>query len=379
MAPKILFFVNEDWFFYSHRINLARSLIDRGWDVVLATRRGDKAVLIEAAGVRVINCEFYRGKISLSSCLADLRSVFRILLTILHERPDLMSFFGLKPVVLGLLAAVFFPRVPVIATLTGLGYIFTSGSGRISFLRLVIKKVLRCLFIPRNRRLVLQNTADFDDFVDGRIVARPKALLIRGSGVDLEKFVPTAEPQGEIIITFLGRLLRDKGVYDLIFAAQELKRRGVTVTVRLVGSPDPGNPTSIGEAEIKGWVDQNLIIWDGFRDDVEQVWRQSHIAVLPSYREGMPLSLLEAAASGRPLLAANVPGCNDLVENGLNGYLFEAGDWIGLANAIQKLSCSRDLRVKMGKESRKKVEREFGEEYVVAQTIAAYEGLVVKK
>jgi glycosyltransferase involved in cell wall biosynthesis len=196
--------------------------------------------------------------------------------------------------------------------------------------------------------------------------------VIKGSGVDLEKFVPATEPGGEIIVALVSRMLKDKGIRETVLAARELKRRGSKTQIWLVGTPDSGNPTSISEETLRLWHEEGCIRWLGHQSDVKSVWSKAHIAILPSYREGMPMALLEAAACGRPIVTTDVPGCNELVEDGVSGFLIPLNDWMKLADSIETLANSADLRAQFGAAARNMVEAEYGLQVVVDQTLALY-------
>jgi glycosyltransferase involved in cell wall biosynthesis len=196
--------------------------------------------------------------------------------------------------------------------------------------------------------------------------------VIMGSGVDLEKFVPATEPGGEIIVALVSRMLKDKGIRETVLAARELKRRGSKTQIWLVGAPDEGNPTSISKETLVSWHKEGCVRWLGHQADVNSVWSKAHIAILPSYREGMPMCLLEAAACGRPIVTTDVPGCSDLIQDGVSGLLIPQNDWMKLADSIETLANSADLRAQLGAAARKTVEAEYGLQVVVDQTLALY-------
>ena len=170
----------------------------------------------------------------------------------------------------------------------------------------------------------------------------------------------------------VSRMLKDKGIREVVLAARELKRRGTKVRVLLVGRPDPANPSSIGEDTLRQWHREGCVEWLGHQNDIAAVWSKAHIAVLPSYREGLPKSLLEAAACGRPIVTTDVPGCTDIVVDGVNGFLVPTESWVELADAIEVLAGSRELRERMGAAGRARVEARFNEDVVVRQTLDLY-------
>lgn len=345
----------------------------KGWKVGLAARVGRHGDLLRAAGVKVHPCRINRGQFSLCSVLNDIATIFELTRLILKEKPTVVHFVGLKPVVFGWLATLV-SRPPLsVNALTGMGYIFTSAQFHIRVIRVTIQWVLRQALKPDRARLIVQNQYDARDLVDGGVVDESKVAVIKGSGIDVQSLSPSPEKPGKVVAAYVGRMLRDKGVYELVKAARELRRRRVDIDIWLVGQPDPGNPTSIPASLLEEWTEKGFVKWLGYRDDIEEVWKDVHIAVLPSYREGMPLSLLEASAIGRPLVATNVQGCNELVSHGENGYVVEPQDWRNLANAIEELAVSPALRTQMGKAARKSVETVFDVETVTGQTLQLYE------
>jgi glycosyltransferase involved in cell wall biosynthesis len=227
---------------------------------------------------------------------------------------------------------------------------------------------LRWAFVPETVRLQVQNSDD-RALLNGLGISTPEQTdLVPGSGLNLENFPETPEPEGVTPKAVLvSRMLYDKGVSELIEAARILKSRDIKLDIILVGAPDPANPASIPESVLKAWVNEGLAQWQGQRSDVADIIKDSHIAVLPSYREGMPKSLLEAAAIGRPLVAFDAPGCRDLVRDGKNGLLVAFKDVHGLADALEKLAKDEDLRRRLGHQARLDVESTYSSAAIEAQ------------
>jgi glycosyltransferase involved in cell wall biosynthesis len=214
---------------------------------------------------------------------------------------------------------------------------------------------------------------------DAGIIRRAgDAKLIRGSGIDLLALPPLTDPTGVPTVAIVSRMLRNKGVAELVEATRILKSRDVDVRTILVGMPDPENPTNISEKQLCEWHDDDLIQWWGFRDDVVDVWRQANVAVLPSYREGLPKSLLEAAACARPIVATDVPGCREIVRHEENGLLVPINDPVALADALEIVLTDAELRKRMGAKSRQLVEAQFHVNLVIRDTLEVYESLLNK-
>jgi len=366
---KILYLVTEDWYFLSHRLALARACRERGWDVVVATRVGEFRAEIEKEGFAVVDVRLRRRGRNIFS---ELRSIAELVGIFRTERPDIIHNVGLKPVIYGSLAALTTPTAPVVNMLAGMGYVFSAGHFTIKLARFAIKLALKSCLLHKNRWLIVQNKVDAEVLISSRLASKVRTEIIRGSGVNLERFSLTPEPEGPIIVAIVSRMLKDKGVREVVLAARELKRRNVEVEMWLVGDPDIENPTSLSEENLRQWHAEGCIRWLGHQTDIAAIWAKAHIALLPSYREGMPMALLEAAASGRPIVTSDVPGCNELVINGETGLLVPSNDWLGVADALQLLAQSPELRIKLGAAARAKVSGEYAEDNIIRTTYALY-------
>lgn len=354
--PRLLYLVTEDWYFLSHRLPMARAARDMGCEVVVATRLGAGRAAIEAEGFRVVPLTLdRRGK----NPLRELMAIFAIANLYRREKPDLVHHVALKPMLYGSIAASLAGVPKVINAFAGLGYVFIAESGLARLLRLVVVALFRFLMNRPGRYVVVQNGDDRATLKRLGLGAEGRVALIRGSGVDTELLSPMPAPDGPPTATLVGRMLWDKGIGELVEAARRLKQGGVPGRIVLVGTPDPANPASIPEATLRQWVDEGLIEWWGHRADIRAVWAQSHIAVLPSYREGLPMALLEAAACGRPLVAADVPGCRELVRHQENGLLVPARTAQPLADSLKLLFENRGLRLALGARARATVEGEY--------------------
>ncbi len=370
--PVLLYLVTEDWYFWSHRLPIARAARDQGWEVLVATRVGSHGERIEQEGFRLIPIKMRRRSLAPwreFTTVAELVEIYR------RERPDLVHHVAMKPALYGSLAAAITGVPAVVNALAGMGYVFTSSAVKARLLRALISAGFRRLLDRANARLILQNPDDVAAMSAGT-VARKRIVLIRGSGVDTTAFAPVPEPEGTPVAVMVSRMLWHKGVGELVEAARLLRQRGVPLRVVLVGSPDPENPASIPERQLRDWNASGDVAWWGERSDIAKIWANCHIAVLPSfYREGLPKSLLEAAACGRPLVAADVFGCREVVRDGATGLLVPPRDARALADALERLAKDPDLRRRMGAAARDLVAREMSEQVVVAQTMALYRSL----
>jgi mannose/cellobiose epimerase-like protein (N-acyl-D-glucosamine 2-epimerase family)/glycosyltransferase involved in cell wall biosynthesis len=353
-AHKLVYLVTEDWYFVSHRLPMARAARDAGFEVHVATRLDRHRAAIEAEGFRVHPISWHRGSLDprdLIRVVGEVRKLYRAL------SPDLAHHVALPATVAGSLAAIGLP-VACVNAMTGLGTMFVSDTAKVRMARRLLDPALRML-LARPRSTVLVQNPDDRALVEQLGVDRKRIELIPGSGVDTEALKPLPEPAGPVTIAFVGRLVESKGIRTLIAAHERLCARGRDIRLLVAGTPDPANPTSIARQEIESWTRQPNVSVLGFVGDITVLWASAHIAVLPSHREGLPLSLLEAAACGRPLIATDVPGCRAITRPGVNGLLVPLGDVDALVEAIDRLAADAALRRKFGQASRAMVENEF--------------------
>lgn len=373
MKPKLLYLITEDWFFCSHFIGRAVTARKAGFDVVVATRVKAHEAVIRAAGLRLISINFERRGLNLFN-------EFRTLLSILHvfrdERPDLIHQIALKPILYGSMAAKLTGVKAIINAPVGMGYIFSSEDTRARVLRPLVYFGLRLLLNPRGSRVVFENPDDLLSLVSNRTVRSNAAVLIRGAGVDIEKFFPVPEPCGIPIVVLISRMLRDKGVVEFVDAARQLRADGCKAHFWLVGCPDHGNPASIEENQLISWHKEGVIQYYGHRTDIVDLIAMSHIVCLPSYREGLPKVLLEALASGRPVVTTNVTGCREVVADGVNGLLVPARDVASLMLALRRLIDDPALRMCFGRAGRERAVSEFSSDSVVSATLSLYQTMV---
>ncbi len=369
----VVMLVTEDWYFLSHRLAIARAARDAGARVVIATRVNAHRDAIERENFELVELPWRR---SSRDPIAETRAWNAIRALYARVRPDIVHHVAIKPVVYGGVAARFARNPTQLNAIAGLGYIETSRQPRARLLRPLFNRVLRFAWKPDNVHAIVQNPDDAE--VTSRFLPGRRVHLIRGSGVDLDRFVATPEPsdEREIVATFVGRILWSKGVGEIVEAARLLRERGARVTLRLVGAPDKENPESVSEATVRGWMAAGLVQWDPWTEDVVGVWRSSHMAILPSYREGLPKALLEAAASARAIIATDVPGCREIARRDVNALLVPPRDARALADAIERLARDADLRKRFGAAGRAIAEREFAETLVVEKTLALYRDLV---
>jgi glycosyltransferase involved in cell wall biosynthesis len=368
---RLLYVVTEDWYFLSHRLPMARAARAAGFEVHVATRVVDGAAAIAAEGFLLHPVPFVRGRLAPFGAIAALWALRRI-----HRivAPAIAHHVSLQMAVLGSLAALGRP-VSCVNALTGLGYTFTSAGAKALLLRPLIGALLRRLLNRPGQIVLVQNSDDRDSMLALGIAAE-RIARIPGSGVDVEALKPLPEPQGPPTIAFVGRLLDDKGIHVLIGAQRLLRQRGSNVELLLAGTPDPANPASVSETDAAAWSGEAGITWLGHVKDISALWARAHIAVLPSRREGLPKSLLEAAACGRPMIATDVPGCREIVQAGITGLLVPLDDAPALADAIATLAASSELRARYGAAARRLAVERFSAGTIGQQTVDLYRSLV---
>ncbi len=364
-----MYVVTEDWYFVSHRLTLAIAAREAGYDVSVVTRVRDQGALIERAGLRLIPWEQVRGGLN---PLRESASLARLVATYRREKPDLVHHVALKPALMGSVAARLAGVPRVINAVAGLGWLYSSGSGLAGAMRPAVRVALAGLFRGRGVFTLVQNPDDRRMFEDLG-VAPSRIRMIAGSGIDLALFPPSEEPPGVPTVVLPARMLYDKGVGELVEATRMLRERGVALRVVLAGAPDPQNRASIPEARLAAWVREGLVEHPGHVTDIPALLAASHIVCLPSYREGLPKALLEAAAAGRPIVTTDVPGCREVVRDGDNGLLVPARDAAALANALGRLIGDRSLRLAMGRRGRARAEAEWAAPAVIRQVLALYE------
>ncbi|MGH8249049.1 MAG: glycosyltransferase family 4 protein [Gammaproteobacteria bacterium] len=368
-SKKILYFVTEDWYFVSHRLPLAVAARAAGYDVTVVTRAQEHGRIIKEAGLRLIPLELRRRGMNPfieSASLLRLAAIYR------RERPDIAHHVAMKPVLYGSLAALAARTPHVVNALAGLGWLFTSSSPQARILGGVVRTLFSILL--KRGAVIVQNPDDARWLIQHGVPA-PCVHLIRGSGVDVKMFMPRLEAEGEPLVMLASRMLCDKGVVEFVEAARLLRKSGARARFVLVGDTDTEHPASITSARLAQWQQEGIVEWWGRRDDMPAVLAQATVVCLPSYREGVPKVLIEAAACGRPIVTTDVPGCREIVGEGENGLRVPVRDAEALAAAIQRLLNDATLRQRMGERGRALVEAEFSTEKVIAETLALYRQL----
>lgn len=369
--PAALLFANTDWYLYNFRLPLAQAVRAAGYRVHLVSPPGPYAARLAAMeGFEWHEFDFARRGIN---PFGEAATVARLFALYRRIRPTLCHHFTIKCVLYGSFAARLVGAARTINAITGLGHVFVSASYRIGLLRRPILWLYR--FCLSGTDVIFQNDDDREAFARAGVLKGARTHLIRGSGVDTERFCPDPRRRFDrtpLSILFASRLLWEKGLAELIEATRILWERRVAAVVRIAGDPDPGNPSAVPHATLDQWRELPNVEFLGHRADIDRLLAQADIVVLPSYREGTPRILLEAAAAGVPLVATDVPGCREVVRAGENGILVRAGDAIALADALERLALDPVGRERMSVRSREIACGEFGEDRVLAATLAIY-------
>lgn len=372
-VKTILFVVNTPEFFLSHRLPVAIAAQEAGFEVHVATASGEAVQNIRRLGLVNHTIAIAR---SSQNPIAELGSIIGLYRLFRELRPDLVHLITIKPVLYGGIAARL-ARVPVVAAVSGLGTVFVARSMAARARRALVSGLYRLAFGNRRLAVIFQNPHDRDELLSIGALEESQVRMIRGSGVDLASYSFVPEPQGTPVAVMAARLLRDKGVYEFVEAARLLKSRGVEVVMRLIGAPDPGNPTSVQQTELDAWSAEGVVELLGYRTDIAEQYAAANIVCLPSYYgEGLPKTLVEAAACGRAVVTTNHPGCRDAIESGVTGVLVPVKNASALADAIQTLVEAPERRLSMGKAGRKLAEEAFSIDRVVNQHMAIYEELL---
>ncbi len=369
---NLLFFVTEDWYFAMHFLHFAAAAKLDGWDVCLFCNTGQKgeAAMMEIAnaGIRVFPIKLSRTQLT---PYADLKAFLKILSFVKTWKPNVIHAVALKPIFFcDLISRI--TATPVVAMMTGLGYVYTSSSLKAKLIRPLVTRLLKWAWHNQFARFMVLNPDDALWAQENMNISGDMVHVLPGIGIDTFRFYP-GKPSGEFTVAFVGRMLRDKGLFELMQAMRLVREQGFNARLLLIGAPDISSPASVGIEQISAWQQEGLCDYLGHISDVAGMLRKVHALVLPSYREGMPTSILEAAATGLPCIATDVPGCRSAVINGETGILVPPFNSEAIASAVIHLIQNPDERKRMGKNAQKLVEERFSRSIVVKQMTQLYD------
>jgi len=369
---RLLFVVNDASFFLMHLLPWARAARAEGYEIDVATPERDVSARIQEEGFSFHPIPMSRQGMLVWEELSTVTSLFRLYRML---RPDLVVHVTIKPVLYGGIIARLAKAPAVVNAVVGLGYVFVARGHKARLLRTFVKLAYRFALGHPNTRVIFQNPDDRAAFLKDGLVNEAATVLIKGVGVDTTQFAPIPQPDGIPLAVLASRMLWHKGVGEFVEAAQTLLASGVRARFVLVGDSDPGNPSSVSTEQLKAWQQSGAVEWWGHRMDMSEVFAKAHIICLPSYREGMPKVLIEAAACGRPIVATDAPGCREIVRHNENGLLVAVRDSAALANALRRLIEDPELRRHMGVRGRQIAEKEFCVEKVTNDLLAVHRDL----
>ncbi len=374
--PTILFLVTDDWFFLLHRKALAVAAQAAGFKVLVATAPGPGVAAIEALGFTHYSLKMRRAS---RNPVREVIGFFDLLNLYRRLKPDIVHQVSIKPILYGSLAARLAGVPAVVNAVTGLGFVFIAGGRRKKYLRNIIEMAYRLTGSRASVRFLFENPDDRNHFLARKIVRPERAVLILGSGVAVERFQPElSKLKVEVPVVLLAaRMLWHKGIKEFVEAARVLQDKGLKAEFWLAGMPDMSNPAAVPVSRLLYWHRQGCVRWLGFHKDMPALYRQAAIVCLPTrYREGIPVTLLEAAACGKPLVATDMPGCREIIMPGENGFLVPPGVVSELAAALERLIVDSQLRSEFGLKGRRLVEKKFSDKKVIADTFVVYRELL---
>lgn len=375
MSRKLMFVVNVDWFFLSHRLPIALEAQRQGYQVHIATGLTDKLDELHRHGLAVHPLALDRSSAGLGNAwrtMVELWKVFRAV------RPEVVHLVTIKPVLLGGLVARLAGVPAVVAAVPGLGFVFMAHGAKAAVRRWLVGGLYRVALGHRNLKVIFQNPDDRASLAKLVHLPDSKVEMIRGSGVDLAQYGHTPLPPGTPVVLLAARLLADKGVREFVQAARLLRQEGVAARFCLVGTVDPANPASLADTELTQWANEGVVELWGQRSDMPEVLSTGRLVVLPSYREGLPKILLEAAACGRAVVTTDVPGCRDAIDPGVTGLLVPVRNATALAEALKGLINDPARCQAIGNAGRALAERAFDVRQVVAAHLRIYQELIDK-
>ena len=367
-VKRILFFSNGDWHFYAHLLPIAIAAKAAGYEVSLLTKVTDYQTKIEYHGIKVI--PIYLNRKSLNPCL-EIVTFLQVLRALHRERPEILHSFTIKPIIYGSVGAIFYHKIKVINNFLGMGFIFINRTLTNRLVSKIIATILKLVAKRRAVEFIVQNADDQQTLTDLRITEATKIIVQCSVGVDTKAMLPLSEPAGRVIFALVSRMLVDKGVWEFVAAAEKLKARAIEAEFWLVGAPDEQNRSSLTHQELEAIVQKGIVKYLGFQE-ISRIWQQAHVAVLPSYREGLSRSLLEAGAYSRAIITTRAPGGTDLVEDQVDGLLVAPRDALQLADAMESLVIDPALRQSLGSRMRKKVESYYDHRIVTDKILRRY-------
>lgn len=371
-GKRIAFTANTDWYLSNYRLSLAKLLREIGSDVYLISPKGAYSKTLQEQGFHWMEWQLNRRSVF---PIWEISSMVKLYNLYRRIKPDIVHHFTIKPVLYGTFISNLIGSRYIFNSITGLGYFFLRDTVWIKLIRNLILRSYSFVFQKPNVFVIFENQDDRFFFLKQNLANSDNTFIIEGVGVDIHQFTPCTEPEGTPIVLYAGRFLWEKGLGELVEAAR-LLREQFDFRLVLVGKPDVGNPGSVSTKLLKEWVQKGIAEWWGWQDNMVEVYKKCHIVVLPSYREGIPTTLIEALAVEKPVITTDVPGCREVVTPGVNGLLIPPRDIKALRDALALLLNNRDLRIRMGKAGRKIAINKFSKEVIDHKTIMLYQSIL---
>lgn len=370
---KLFIVVNVDWFFLSHRLPIAKAAQKNGYDVTILTQNTGRFDEIKKEGLDVVDVPFRR---SGTNILNELRVIYSLKKEFKERKPDVIHNVAMKASIYGSIAGKWAKTGKVINAISGLGFVFSNEKA--GLLKKVLLRMMDFAFKSSRVYFIFQNPDDYRLFHENGFASESNSIIIKGSGIDLNEFKFCVPPQDDkLVIVLVARMLEDKGIREFKEASNFLRSEyEQKIKWILVGPVDKENPSTLTENELYEMAVPNYFEWVGYQKNIDDFYRESDIVAFPSYREGLPKSLIEACAIGRPIVTTDAPGCKECVDDGINGYLVPIGNSKDLADKIKILIDDEEIRVDFGKRSRVKAENEFSIDNVVERTLKLYSDVV---
>ena len=372
---RVFFVFTSASFFLSHFLSRAKDLIKNGYSVSLVGTLDCKLNEISKHGI-----DFYELKISRRSLspLASLETCIDLFKILKKHKPDIVHNVAWKPIIFSSVVAKLVGISFIVNAPVGKGFFFTDNSALVKFLRFSVTILLKLFLNPPNSFVVVENKGHLSELLEKHFIKAERSFLIRGAGVDINLFKATEEPELPVRLTLVSRMLWDKGVGEFVDAVRILRIKKIDFRATLVGQTDDQNPASIDVKIIKKWVGEGLVEFLGQQKNIEKIWAKSHISVLPSYHEGLPKTLIEAASCSKPIVATKIDGCMELVKDNKNGLLVPVQESLSLSYALEKLIHDKNLRLEMGANGRQSIEMEFSNEIVNQKNLDMYTRITQK-
>ena len=369
---KLLYLVSEDEYFISHKLSQAKSAQKHNFEVHITTNFTKYESTIRKYGFKTHGLELDRKSINPISNFIAILSLIKIIIDV---KPDIIKSFALKPILYAQIISVFFKKIKYINCVVGLGYIFLAKSLTAKIIQSIYIFIIRLTRSEKNTYFIFQNSDDLNFFIANNLCNESKSKIIRGSGVNTKIFQKKNMKKKYDLILH-SRIIKHKGIYELVDALKILKRKRINIDILFLGSPDPKNKTSISEKIIKQWESEKLLVWEKKVENVVPFLNQSRVAILPSYREGLPKSLIEAASCGLPIITSNVPGCREICIDNFNGYLVPYDEPAKISEAIVRLLKDKDTQKRFSINGLKLVKKHFSDNRICEQFLKVYELLL---